>query len=569
MVKSMTAAIAGLKAHQTKMDVLGNNIANVNTWGYKSSSTNFQDAMYTNQIAGSEGNDALNGLGGVNTSQMGYGTIVGSISRNFETGSGQFTGNSLDCMIDGTGFFIVGSYNDSISTNLRDTNAFLSRVGILRPDSNGYLVDDSGNYVYGYHTEMDPVTGEITVTDTTTLYPIQIPLKDTQAVDAEGNLLYTDEAGHNILIDENKRYYYIAQNKEYIKVPEDEILYSCRYPNKNGDLTTRPLDKTADGFTFTAAGGELVFLDKDASGRLNGNEVANTHYYVLEKDADGNERFGLELTFNTADNKYYYKTLKNEDGSPKEYTGETDKEHVKGVLEDPDNKGLVLITTAETWKNADGTDSGIPKYAYIAESGMKIPVSDTGDIPVQTGTNPDGSPVVGTSTTDEIAIRYYEAGGHTVDPSTGEYMVEPGEKVMVNKDDVKIVTKTDENGQTVKERYNIATWQIGTDGNIVGVDVDNKIVSIGKLAVASVENPNGLELGSGYYYTIGNNAGQVIAMETTGMTGQFKSNYLEMANVDLASDIATMITTQRGYQANTKIITVTDEMLEQLVSMKR
>ena len=58
-------------------------------------------------------------------------------------------------------------------------------------------------------------------------------------------------------------------------------------------------------------------------------------------------------------------------------------------------------------------------------------------------------------------------------------------------------------------------------------------------------------------------------METAGATGEFKSNYLEMANVDLASDIATMITTQRGYQANTKIITVTDEMLEQLVNMKR
>ena len=87
MVKSMTAAIAGLKSHQTKMDVLGNNIANVNTWGYKSRTTNFQDAMYTNQISGSGGNDSINGTGGVNTSQLGYGTTVSSISTNFTTGT--------------------------------------------------------------------------------------------------------------------------------------------------------------------------------------------------------------------------------------------------------------------------------------------------------------------------------------------------------------------------------------------------------------------------------------------------------------------------------------------------
>ena len=307
MVKSMNAAIAGLKSHQTKMDVLSNNIANVNTWGFKSRTTNFQDALYSNSISGSAGKMENGKLGGINTSQIGYGNTVSSISTNYTTGNGQYTGNPLDCMIDGTAFFIVGPYRDTAATTIDNkgigkNGLFLSRVGIFQPDSNGYLVDNTGNYVYGY-----------------------------SATETNGNVtIYKD-------------------NLVPIRIPE----------------------------------------------------------------------------------------------------------------------------------------------------------------------------------------------------------------------------KTQAAGATPAERYAIQTWTIGTDGTVVGVDDENIPHTIGQIAVASVENPSGLEQSNGYLYSIGANAGNVLAMQTTSATGTIKSNFLEMSNVDLASDIATMITTQRGYQANTKIITVTDEMLEQLVNMKR
>lgn len=304
MVKSMNAAIAGLKSHQTKMDVLSNNIANVNTWGFKSRTTNFQDALYSNSISGSAGKMENGKLGGINTSQIGYGNTVSSISTNFSTGSRQYTGNPLDCMIDGTAFFIVGPFRGQGGKatavevgKIGESGLFLSRVGIFQPDSNGYLVDNTGNYVYGFAAKAD---GAFDVTGG--LVPIQIPV---------------------------------------------------------------------------------------------------------------------------------------------------------------DN---------------------------------------------------------------------------TVNPPA---------------------------------RYAIQTWTIGTDGTVVGVDDKNVPHTIAKIAVASVENPSGLEQNNGYLYKIGANAGTVKGMETTSATGTIQSNFLEMSNVDLASDIATMITTQRGYQANTKIITVTDEMLEQLVNMKR
>lgn len=304
MVKSMNAAIAGLKSHQTKMDVLSNNIANVNTWGFKSRTTNFQDALYSNSISGSAGATENGKLGGINTSQIGYGNTVSSISTNFSTGSRQYTGNPLDCMIDGTAFFIVGPFRGQGGKatavevgKIGESGLFLSRVGIFQPDSNGYLVDNTGNYVYGFEA---------------------------------------------------------------------------------------------------------------------------------------------------------------------------------------DNKGAI---------NVNG-----------------------GLVPIRIPEDPNSQP---------------------------------------------------------KARYNIQTWTIGTDGTVVGVDDKNVPHTIGKIAVASVENPSGLEQNNGYLYKIGANAGTVKGMETTSATGTIQSNFLEMSNVDLASDIATMITTQRGYQANTKIITVTDEMLEQLVNMKR
>lgn len=320
MVKSMNAAIAGLKAHQTRLDVIGNNIANVNTWGYKTRTTNFQDSVYTNIMNGQAGSATTGSLGGINASQLGYGSIVSSVSTNFGTSNGQYTGNELDCMVDGPAFFIVSAFKDAGQltpydedtgeVDLSRAGVYLSRVGIFSPDANGYLVDNNGYYVFGYGTTTDN-DGNTTIDYAGGLKPIQIPVA-------------RDDNGDPIL------------------------------------------------------------------------------------DADNNE---------------------------------------------------TLI--------------------------------------------------------------------------------------------------------------NVATWRVGNDGTIVCTDKDGDVYTIGQIAVASVENPNGLNQKTGYYYEVGNNSGRVIGMMTREATGMIKSGFLEMSNTDIASDFAAMITTERGYQANTKIITVTDEMLEQLVNMKR
>ena len=118
--------------------------------------------------------------------------------------------------------------------------------------------------------------------------------------------------------------------------------------------------------------------------------------------------------------------------------------------------------------------------------------------------------------------------------------------------------------------YEIQSYKINEDGTIMGVDNQSRSIAIGQLALITVENLNGLEKSEGYYYSIGSNAGTVSALKPNGgPAGKIRGGYLEMANVDLANEFSQMITTQRGYQANSKIITVTDQMLEELVNMKR
>ena len=162
MVRSMIAGVAGLKAHQSKLDVIGNNIANVNTWGFKSYSYNFQDAMYSNSISSTGGSTVAGAAGGHNASQVGYGSTLSSISTEFNTGAPSPSSNNMDCMIDGTGFFLVGNMVNGTFEDVESSGLYLSRVGIFRVDNNGYLVDNLGSYVYGYGLVDGTGTPEIT-----------------------------------------------------------------------------------------------------------------------------------------------------------------------------------------------------------------------------------------------------------------------------------------------------------------------------------------------------------------------------------------------------------------------
>lgn len=220
MVKSMFAAIAGLKTHQSKMDVIGNNIANVNTWGFKGATVSFKDAVYQTMINSSGATLRENANAGVNASQVGYGSQIASIAANFKNGGYATTDEPMNMMIDGNAFFMVGPYAEA---GKEAEDLYMTRVGEFKfqPVSDGgetryYLVDSQGSYVYGVNAD-DPADENaadtlkaMTFDDTSLFTPISISEEDlglpdgtvidSYSVDQSGVITCTDSAGVSYVV---------------------------------------------------------------------------------------------------------------------------------------------------------------------------------------------------------------------------------------------------------------------------------------------------------------------------------------------------------------------------------
>ncbi len=186
----MYAAIAGLRTHMQNLNVIGNNVANVNTYGYKASRSVFRTSIYTTLSGGSDG---TNTVGGKNPSQIGYGSNLGSVDIDMSTGNYAVTGKATDMMIDGDGFFMVGDKTiaDTFDGSANDMNAFtalnLTRVGNFEFKADGYLTNNDGQVVYGFLcTGIDAATGKAIFSDQ--LVPIRFPGVGAKAGDADGAL---------------------------------------------------------------------------------------------------------------------------------------------------------------------------------------------------------------------------------------------------------------------------------------------------------------------------------------------------------------------------------------------
>ncbi|MBO6310575.1 MAG: flagellar hook-basal body complex protein [Oribacterium sp.] len=220
MLRAMDAAVTGLRAHQGKLDVISNNIANVNTFGFKAQSYSFKDTLYhtTNASASGTINDQKAAVtGGTNAAQYGYGSLTGSIATDFTASTPSYIGG-FNASINGPGFFItsptndvdgitvdVASYDqtsvDNTTSNMKASNFYYTRVGQFNVDSNGMIVDSNGNFVYGFrpNTYTDAKTYGKSSSDSSSttdgadnrnLVPLRAPQAGTTVinVDSEGNI---------------------------------------------------------------------------------------------------------------------------------------------------------------------------------------------------------------------------------------------------------------------------------------------------------------------------------------------------------------------------------------------
>ena len=157
MTGAMYAAIGGLKSHMSKLNVIGNNVANVNTYGYKAQRMTFKESMYTTSRSGSNGGPTA---GGNNPSQVGYGCSVGSIDLNMSPSTYAPTGYGLDAYIDGEGFYMFGDKPGAGEVGILGATDMsrleLSRVGDLWIDPDGYVCNRDGKVLYGFSRVQNP-----------------------------------------------------------------------------------------------------------------------------------------------------------------------------------------------------------------------------------------------------------------------------------------------------------------------------------------------------------------------------------------------------------------------------
>lgn len=453
MMRSLFSGVAGLRTHQTRMDVIGNNIANVNTTAYKSQSMTFSDLMYQTTRAAS-GANATTGVGGVNARQIGLGSKTGAIKTAIsEPGSAQSTNDPFDIMISGDSFFIVSNGSENFFT--RDGSFYIDGAGNLAMTSNGYNVmgwlpdpDDPSNI------KKDTVQALRVMNQNNMQYP---PAATEQAVVSgsvdkyDPDINSKDGKRMNLEIYDNKGYKYTVRlsvhavdgDKGQFEVILDDVLDEDGKSLPDDVKAKIQLDGTALG-AAAGAGVPLNYVEGD--GKFSGVGQA--------KDKT------IQLTFGDLAN---FKPITIDFSTTTNY-----------------NVNKVSTLNAEKGGLQNGNGSGRP-------------VGDLSGITIQK----DGM----------IYLDY-------------------------------------DNGQT-------------------------KLV--GQIAVASFANPSGLAKEGDNLYSATMNSGEFngIGIDITQDGGYMESGVLEMSNVDLSAEFTQMITTQRGFQANSRIITVSDTLLEELTNLKR
>lgn len=550
MMRSMYSAVSGLKTHQTRMDVIGNNIANVNTVAFKSSSVTFSDILYQT-TSNASGANATTGTGGVNAKQIGLGTTAAATKVSITSaGASETTGNPFDIRLtdkNSTNFFIVNNGSENVFT----------RSGSFYVDGSGNLCMSSTGYtVMGW--QVDETTGEIRKDTVSALRIMQeknltsAPEATTQATIAgvldENDTDVKNDAGRvmNLNFYDNLGYQYTA--KFAIKSTGTDGKYTVEL--------TSVLDSNNQNI--------IKNLTKKDISQIFGNYQADATLgqYGLSKD----------YTYNKADQTYQDAAGKKFEPSAKDKTVFEEVGNTANTVSITEIFSGITTTIANNIKNKTNNynvafDQTTGQATVTGERTSYDLVFDTstGKFASIGGENPSvmlnmaalSSGLINTNgnfqniTVDFSQCLNYENGGKsTIGADAGA---------------------TD--GTTGKGRKLGAMTGIfiDTSGRIYGTYDNGNTELLGQIAVAQFSNASGLEKVGESCYRTTLNSGEFdgIGVEISADGSSMTTGELEMSNVDLSSEFTSMITTQRGFQANSRVITTSDTLLEELVNLKR
>lgn len=507
MMRSLFSGISGLKVHQTKMDVIGNNISNVNTVGFRASSVNFTDVFYQT-TQGASGPNAETGAAGTNAVQIGLGANVAAIAVDLSgTGATQRTDRGMDIMINGDAFLIVKS----------NGNTYFTKSGALDLDANGTLycttngatvlgwkVDANGDIRKDTADSLQLMNGENSYSDPEPTKAVtlkgNIDKKDTQILSTSEGYLVAVSVYDNL-----GNLYTVKLNLK--QIADDDSKYDISIKDVLG-----PDGKTALTTKTTAADGTVSYTLSKLAPMVNlGGATLDTSKLVINEDGSI-------------------------DSSTLGMTGTVPQLKFDG------NSGKFQWVGAAP---ANATDE--PPTELTLKLTDATPASGT--TPAKPSSDPNNTfPDTGTTIDFSTLTMYAGSGICSVKPSRGD---EQG-------NDAGNMAGT-LNGFTIQQ-----------DGKIYGKYSNGDSKLLGQIAVASFANPSGLESVGNSMYAATMNSGDFdgIGIDISEV-GKFSIGALEMSDVDLATEFTNMITTQRGFQANSRTITTSDSMLEELVNLKR
>lgn len=651
MLKSLYSGVSGLKTHQQKMDVIGNNIANVNTTGYKTNVVTFADIYYQTKRSPSA---ATSSLGGVNPRQVGYGVKMNTTTANMTQSGFTSSDSKYDMAIDGEGFFQVMDGSGNI---------YYTRAGIFNVDESGYLVDANGYHVLGVSgdsegqaagseiirfviadTEAKCSSATKTVNGVGVTLSVSAPSDNTDmsvsfvngeypfATYANGILSltinmdtqYESEVDFQNAIND-------ALNAGGITLPDDvELLFSFdNIPNNPESVaatntvewTYSTTSSTADvyvPYTYTDSSGNTS--DKSAQIAFSTPDVPSTTEVAISY-ADAN------TTGATYSNGVWTITIGATTTSNEINRAITAAiEEAKAADADAEVPGLTCTTfvlpssdngnrTAAFTKINEALGGGNMKLVGVKDSPVDVTfdVTESGAYAnnykitfAYSSTYGDGTKAVwdennltitinNSTTLQDIQDAIDEAANgndkkkliisgldqlEDMNAAQRKALFEGNPALSLGGGADSFFTEvlnslstfnlTDGRVGSPQSYADLSDITIQTDGTIIGIHAVHGYITLGRIDLATFDNPNGLSAigGTMFAETVASGAAKVNIAGSSG-TGEILSGSLEMSNVDLSQEFTDMITTQRGFQANSRTITVSDTLLEELLALKR
>jgi flagellar hook protein FlgE len=556
MMTALFSAVSGLRNHQTLMDVIGDNIANVNTIGFKQSRVSFATAL-SQLLRSAQGPTA--DQGGMDPIEVGLGSRVSSIDRVFGQGNFESTGNRTDLAIQGDGFFVVGTGSEQLYT----------RAGNFQIDADGHLMAQGGRYyVLGRVADANG-----SLTSSSNVEPLVIPFGQKDPARATTEIRYFCNLDANASKQQawTGSLAYTSSGNPANGSTEINDLDQVTAALDDGDeinITGTAQDGTAVSVTFTYGATndgttlqDLIDVVNSAGGYDSGSATGSTMSIdasgklIFRDNQRGTSQSTIQMAFTdggTDPSAIQLPTFINtQSGTTGTHSASIYAYDSRGEQHRVEITFTQDVTTPNTWNWEAIVDDGLLNASNASLSG------NTGTISFNT----DGT--LNTFTGGPLTLTPPGAQGMVINLNGGTVGTSDGITQYAS-DSTTIALHQDGHGMG-----DLQDFSITDSGEIIGSYSNGVSRTLGQIAMARFANPSGLELTGENLYRATMNSGDPKVRFEGGTVNRIYSGYLELSTVDLAREFTDMIVAQRGFQASARVIATADQILQEVTSLKR